>query len=50
MGKNHMTNSENIIKELSNDIRKLATMLIETRDNTGWDEIPSTIFITSDGE
>ena len=43
-----MTNKDKILNELCNDIEKLARILIICRDNIGWDEIISTIYITSD--
>mgnify|MGYP007003808170 CR=1 FL=1 len=43
-----MTNKEMILNELNNDIKKLAELLIRIEDNTGWDEISTYSYITSD--
>lgn len=37
------------LNELSKDIEKLAKLLVTCRDITGWDEIPTYEYITSDG-
>lgn len=44
-----MTNKEKVLNDLRFNDEKLANLLISIRDNTGWDEIPSFIYITSDG-
>ena len=43
-----MTNKEKILNELSNDVKKLAELLITCKDITGWDEIPTYEYVTSD--
>lgn len=44
-----MTNKEKMLKELDNNVEKLAKLLINCKDITGWDEIPIYQYITSDG-
>ena len=44
-----MTNKEKILNELENNVEWLAKLLIGCRDITGWDEIPTYRYITSDG-
>lgn len=44
-----MTNKDKILNELRSDVEKLAKILITCRDNSGWDDISSTMYITSDG-
>lgn len=44
-----MTNKEKILNELENNVERLAKLLIDCRDITGWDEIPTYKYITSDG-
>ena len=44
-----MTNKEKILNELENNVERLAKLLIDCRDITGWDEIPTYRYITSDG-
>ena len=45
-----MTNKEYILNDLSNNVEKLARMLIDCKDITGWDEIPDFEYTTSDGQ
>ena len=44
-----MTNKEKILNELENNVERLAKLLIDCIDITGWDEIPTYKYITSDG-
>ena len=47
--KNIMTNKEKILSELKNNVERLAKLLIDCKDITGWDEIPTYRYTTSDG-
>ena len=44
-----MINKEKILNELKNNVERLAKLLIDCRDITGWDEIPMYEYVTSDG-
>ena len=43
-----MTNKKKVLNQLSNDVEKLAKLLIRYKDVTGWDELPSFEYLTSD--
>lgn len=44
-----MTNREKVLNELNNNVEKFARFLIKCNDVTGWDEIPTYEYVTSDG-
>ena len=44
-----MSNKENVLNDLGNNVEKLAKLLITCRDITGLDEMPTYEYTTSDG-
>lgn len=44
-----MTNKEKVLNELNNDVEKLTGLLIKCKNITGWDEMPTYEYVTSDG-